>query len=170
MLLQRGLIGFDEGIEPDADAAVGKRDDRGIAHLRVLPDQLDQNGRVVDQAPSAAFAVGEIEQAAGDGLVDLLAGLEPDARHHRLAREYLSLLRRQRLGRVAALVFQEMPQILIGRDTEQPAAALEAGGELEIGEIGAAVAAAQPVLLLGQIVVTDAGTMQFSQRRLGGRK
>ena len=30
---QRGPIGFDEGIEPDADAAVGERDDRGIADV-----------------------------------------------------------------------------------------------------------------------------------------
>ncbi len=39
--------------------------------------------------------------------------------------------------------------------------------ELEIGEIGAAVGAAQPVLLLGEIVVADAGAVQLAQRGLG---
>ena len=93
---------------------------------------------------------------------------EPDAGHQRFPREDLALLWRQRFRRVTALVLQEMPQILVGRDAEQPAAGLEAGRELEIGEIGAAVAAAQPVLLLGEIVMADAGAMQLSQRLLGG--
>ena len=78
--------------------------------------------------------------------------------------------RRQRLRRVAALVLEQMPQILIGRDPEQLAARLEAGRELEIRDIGAAVAAAQPVLFLGEIVVADAGAMHSSQRLLGGAK
>ena len=86
----------------------------------------------------------------------------------RFARQDLAFLRRQRLRRVAALVLQQMPQILVGRDAEQLAARLEAGRELEVGEIGAAVAAAQPVLLLGEIVVADAGAMQLAQRLLGG--
>ena len=86
----------------------------------------------------------------------------------RFARENLALPWRQRLRRVAALVLEQMPQILISRDAEQPAARLEAGRELEVGEIGAAVAAAQPVLLLGEIVVADAGAMQLAQRLLGG--
>src|SRR5262249_61873372 len=33
--------------------------------------------------------------------------------------------------------------------------------------IGASVAPAQPVLLLGEVVVADAGAMQLAQRRLG---
>ena len=61
-----------------------------------------------------------------------------------------------------------MPQILIGRDPEQPAARLETGGQLKIGDIGAAVAATQPVLLLGKIIMADAGAMQLAQRELGG--
>ena len=73
-------------------------------------------------------------------LIDLLAGRQPDAGDQRFARQNLALRRRQRLRRVAALVLEQMPQILVGRDAEQPAAALEAGRELEIGEIGAAVA------------------------------
>ena len=120
---QRGLVGLDEGIEPDAGAAVGEGDDGGIADGGILPDQVDQHRRVIDQPPAAAFAVGEIEQAAGDGAVDLLAGREPEAGDQRFARQNLALLRRQRLRRVAALVLQQMPQILIGGDAEQPAAA-----------------------------------------------
>src|ERR1700744_1909610 len=61
-----------------------------------------------------------------------------------------------------------MPQILIGRDAEQPGPALEAGGQLEIGDISATAMAAQPVLLLGKIVMADAGAMQLAQRLLGG--
>src|SRR5260370_38104187 len=61
-----------------------------------------------------------------------------------------------------------MPEILVGRDSEQPAAGAEAGRELKIGEIGPAVDAAQPVLLLGEIVMADAGAVQPAQRLLGG--
>ena len=121
--LQRGLVGLDEGIEPDAGAAVGEGDDGGVADVGVLADQVDQHRRVIDQPPAAALAIGEVEQAAGDGLIDLLAGHQPDAGDDRFARQDLALLRRQRLGRVAALVLQQMPQILVGRDPEQPAAA-----------------------------------------------
>ena len=107
-------------------------------------------------------------QAAGDGAVDLFAGHEPDAGDQRFAREDFALLRRQRLRRVAAFVVEQMPQILVSRDTEQPASRPKAGRELEIRDIGTAIAAAQPVLFLGQIVVTDAGAMQLAQRLLGG--
>ena len=96
LLLQRDLIGLDKGIEPDAGSAVGERHDRGVAHFGVFPDQIDQHGRVVDQPAAAAFAIGEIEQAAGDGLVDLLAGHQPDAGDKRFARQNLALHRRQR--------------------------------------------------------------------------
>ena len=75
----------------------------------------------------------------------------------------------KRLGRVAALVFEQMPQILVARDAEQHAVTPEARGELEIGQIGAA-AAVEPVLLLGEVVVAYAGAMQRAQRRLGGAK
>src|ERR1700738_1250814 len=61
-----------------------------------------------------------------------------------------------------------MPEILVGRDTKQPAARREAGRELKIRDIGPAIAAAQPVLLLGEIVMADAGAMQSAQRLLGG--
>ncbi len=45
---------------------------------------------------------------------------------------------------------------------------VEAGGELEVGHIGAAVAADQPVLLLGEVVMADARAVQLAQRQLGG--
>ena len=61
-----------------------------------------------------------------------------------------------------------MPQILVSRDAKQPVPRLEAGRELEVGEIGLAVAAHEPILLLGEIVVADAGTMQPAQRKLRG--
>src|SRR5438034_125395 len=69
---------------------------------------------------------------------------------------------------VAALVLEQMPEILVSRGAEQPAARPEAGRELKVGEIGAAVAATQPILLLGEIVMADAGAMQLAQRLLGG--
>ncbi len=77
--LERGLVGLDEGIEPDAGAAVGERDNGGVADVRIVPDQIDQHRGIIDQPPAAAFAIGEIEQAARDGAVDFLAGREPDA-------------------------------------------------------------------------------------------
>jgi hypothetical protein len=46
LLFQRDLIGLDKGVEPDTGAAVSESHDGGVAHIRVLPDQLDQDGRV----------------------------------------------------------------------------------------------------------------------------
>src|ERR1700740_3365561 len=60
-----------------------------------------------------------------------------------------------------------MPQVLVGGDAEQLAACGEAGGKLKVRQIGASVAAAQPVLLLGEIVVAYPGAMQAAQRLLG---
>src|SRR4029077_11243415 len=54
----------------------------------------------------------------------------------------------------------------VSRDPEQPAPRLEAGSELEIGEIGPAVSADQPILLLGEIVMANARAMQLAQRQL----
>jgi len=85
----------------------------------------------------------------------------------RVNRLFLASTRGDRVGCIAALVLEQVAQILVGRDPEQPSAARESQRELEIGEIGAPVAAAQPVLLLGEIVVADSGAMQLAQRRLG---
>ncbi len=61
-----------------------------------------------------------------------------------------------------------MPKVLVGGNAKQPAPGFEAGCKLKVGNIGAAVGAAQPVLFLGKIVMANAGTMQLAQRRLGG--
>src|SRR5207247_10836598 len=98
----------------------------------------------------------------------LLAGRKPEACDKRFARENLALLRRQGLRCVAALVLEQMPEILVSRGAEQPAAGPEAGRELKVGEISAAVAGTQPVLVLGEIVMADAGAMPLAQRLLGG--
>src|SRR5579862_406096 len=91
------LVRFDECIKTDADAAIREGDDGGVTHSRIFPDFFDEDRRVVDKAPAAAFAVGEIEQAARNGLIDFLAGLQPQACDQRLFGEDLALLRRQRL-------------------------------------------------------------------------
>jgi hypothetical protein len=67
-------------------------------------------------------------------------------------------------------VFDEVPQILVGENPEQTSPLLETAGELEIGEVGAAVAAPQPVLLLREIVVANSGPMQLAQGRPRGMK
>ena len=124
--------------------------------------------RLADEAQAAAFTVGDVEPAR-DGVIDLLAGCHPRPGDETLAGEHAALGRGERVGRVAAFVLQEMPQILVARDAKQHAVAAEAGGELEIGQICAA-AAVEPVLLFGEIVVAYSGTMQRAQRRLGGTK
>jgi hypothetical protein len=63
-----------------------------------------------------------------------------------------------------------VPQILVGENPEQTSPPLETAGELEVGEIGAAVAAPQPVLLLRKIVVANSGPMQLAKRGPGGMK
>src|SRR5262249_39713802 len=61
-----------------------------------------------------------------------------------------------------------MPQILVGEHPEQTSPPLETARKLEVGEIGAAVAAPQPVLLLGEIVVANPRPMQLAKRGAGG--
>src|SRR5947207_109431 len=95
-----------------------------------------------DRAGSSRRAAGS---RAGCGRVNLVAGSEPDAGHEGFTREDLLFLRRQRLWRVTALELQQMPKILIGCNSKQPSARFEAGRELEIGEIGAAIAAHEPI-------------------------
>ena len=165
---QCGPVGFHKSIQSDAAAPIGECDDGGIADAGVFPDQAGQHRSVVDQPPAAAFAVGEIEQAAGDGAIELLAGHQPDAGDQRLPRQDLALLGRQCLRRIAALVLEQMPQILIGGDPEQAAAGLETVRELKVRDVGPAIIAAQPVLLFCQIVMADTGAVQPAQRLLGG--
>src|SRR6202043_2695056 len=111
--------------------------------------------RLAHEAQAAAFTVGDVEPAR-DGVINLLAGRHPSPGDKTLAREHAAFGGGERLGRVAAFVLQEMPQILVARDAEQHAVAAEAGGELEIGEISAA-SAIDPVLLLGEVVVAYSG-------------
>src|SRR4051794_1720557 len=65
-------------------------------------------------------------------------------------------------------MLEQMPEILVSRNPEQPAARFEAGGELEICQVGLAIAAAQPILFFCKIVMADAGAVQRAQRLLGG--
>ena len=94
--------------------------------------------RLAHETQAAALAIGDIEPA-GDGVIDLLAGRHPCPGDKTLAREHAALGGGERLGRVAALVLQKMPQILVARRCGTAGCAAEAGGELKIGEIGAAV-------------------------------
>jgi len=93
---ERPVVSLDEGIKPNARAPVGEGDDRDVADIGILSNKVDQDRCVVDQSPAAAFPIGEIEQAAGDGAVDLLAGRKPEACNKRLAGQDLALFRRQR--------------------------------------------------------------------------
>jgi hypothetical protein len=81
-----------------------------------------QARRVVDQARAAALAIGEAQHVAGDPVVDLLARRHPDAGDQALLRQHAPLAWRERVGRVAALVLEQVAQILVGRDPKQPVA------------------------------------------------
>ena len=118
MSFEGGLVGLHESVKSDPGAAIGECDDGSIADGGILSDQLDQYGRVVDQTPTAAFPVGEVEEAAGDGAVDLFAGFEPNAGDERFAPENLALPWSQGVRGVAALMLQEMPEILISSHPE----------------------------------------------------
>ncbi len=126
--------------------------------------------RVIDQARAAALAVGEAQNVSRHPLVDRLAGRHPQPGEKALAREHAPLRGADRLGRITELVLQQMPQVFVGGDPKQQIPVLELDGELKISDVGAAIAAAQPVLLLGEVIVTNAGTVQFAQNRLGGAK
>ena len=93
----------------DAAAAVGEGNDGDVAYIGMTQHCIADHRRVVDETTTAAFAVGEVEDAPRDRLVDFLAGHQPDARHRRFARENLAFLRRQRIRRVSALVLEHVP-------------------------------------------------------------
>src|SRR6516162_284550 len=121
---------------------------------------------VVEEPRPAALAVADAQHVAGDPVIELLAGRHPDAGQEALLREHASLGGGERLGGIAPLVLEQVTQVLVSRDAEKPGAAREVSGKLEIGEIGAPIPSAQPVLLLGEVVVANAGAMQLAQRRL----
>src|SRR5262249_15342097 len=93
---------------------------------------------------------------------------EPQAGEDALAPTHPPLGRGQILAQIAVLVLQETPKVLVGQQPKQTTTAREAGGKLEIREVCAPVTPAQPVLLLGQVIVTNAGPMQLTQCRFGG--
>ncbi len=129
--IAQGALGdagrLDEGVETGADAAVGKGDDRGVAHLRVAAKPRRDRRRIVDEPRAAAFAVDEAEQPAGDGSnrpscrSPSRSGSASSCARARVARQRVSASRR-----VAPLVLEQMPQVLVGGDAEKQSAAAEA--------------------------------------------
>src|SRR5260221_1803734 len=116
----------------------------------------------MDETRAATLAIADVQHIAGYCVIELLAGRHPEARQQALLREHAPFGGRESIGGIAPLVLEQVPQILIGGDTEQPGAAREASGKLEVGEIGAPVASPQPVLFLGQIIVADASAVQLA--------
>ncbi len=108
-------IAFNESIEAGAGAAVRIRHDGDVAHLRVRAKPRRDFRRLADEPHAAAFAVGEI-QAACDCVIDLLAGRHPRPGNEALARQHAAFGGGKRVGSVAALMFEEMPQILVAGD------------------------------------------------------
>src|SRR5262249_10244609 len=72
----------------------------------------------------------------------------------------------QGVRRVAPFVLEEMAQVFVARQAKQPAATAEEGRQLEIGEIGSAMRI-QPILLFGESVMRNPGTMPTAQRGCG---
>src|SRR5262249_3357390 len=72
-------IAFDERIEAGPDAAVGKRHDHRLAHLRVRLEPRRDAGGVVEEPRPAALAVANVQHVAGDPGGELLAGRQPGA-------------------------------------------------------------------------------------------
>ena len=163
-----GSSELDEGVEPGAGAAVGKGDDRRVAHRRVALQPGRQRRRVVDEAKPAALAVGDLQHAARNPIVDALASRHPDARRPALACEHAPFGSGQAPGHVAALVLEQMSQVFVGEKPERKTPAMKAGGELEIREHGATVRSSQPVLFLGEVIMSDVGPVQRAQRPAGG--
>src|SRR5580658_3758290 len=123
-------------------------------------------GRFADETDAAALAVGHAD-AAGDGVIDFLAGRHPHAGDPGLAREHAALGGSESGGRITALVLEQMPQILVTREAKEPPTAAETRGKLKVSDVGAAVRI-KPILFLGEIVVGNAGVMERSQCCLGG--
>src|SRR5204863_5288073 len=112
--------------------------------------------RVRHEARAAAFTVGETEQAPRHPDIDAFSSGHPEEGEPALARENAPLGRGEGLRHIAALVLQVVAQVLIGGEAEKMTAAAWLRRKLEVGEIGATVGPAQPVLLLGEIVVAEA--------------
>ena len=74
------------------------------------------------------------------------------------------------LRAIASLVLEKVPQILVGKQPEEPAAPARLPGELEIDECGRAIVPNQQVWLFRQVVVHDAVPMQLPQQSERCRK
>src|SRR5204863_10094919 len=95
-------------------------------------------------------------------------GRHPNSSDEALPLHHPPFHRGERLRDVAALVLKQVAQILVSGDAIQPRTSPQAGRKLEVGHISFALWAAQPVLLLGEVVVANACPMQCMQRRFGG--
>ena len=71
----------------------------------------------------------------------------------------------QVLRAIGALVFQQVAQVVIAEDPEQPAPAARRPGELEIDEGRSATAGDQQVGFLREVVVHDVSSVQLPQQR-----
>src|SRR6516162_2811579 len=168
--LAQRAIALDKSVKPGAGAAVGKGEHQRVAHLRMRLKARGKAWGIVREPRSAALAIADAQDAACDPVIKPLSGRHPDAGERALSGEHAALACGERVRRVATLMLEQVTQVLIGGDSEQACAPRESERELKIGEIGATVATAQPVLLLGEIVVADAGAVQLAQRGLGRAK
>src|SRR6185369_14784705 len=133
-----------------------------------IPLEAFGNARPVMGEPrSAAFLVDEAQDSARREVVDFLARKQPPARQRSLAPPHFPLRRRHFVTQVTMFVLEQVAQIFISKQPEQATASGKGGSELKIRQIRAAVAPAQPVLLLGKIVVTDPCAMELAERNLG---
>src|SRR5262249_31793235 len=105
---------------------------------------------------------------AGDQVIKLLARGHPDARREAFPRQQATFGGGERLRRIAPLVLEQVAQILVRRDAEEPGSARETGGKLEVGDIGTPVPPAQPVLLLGKVVMAGTGPGELPKGGFGG--
>jgi hypothetical protein len=102
-----------------------------------------------------AFIVPVTEHASRDELVGTLAGSPPGAGDPGAPTEYTSLDRCQPLRAVAALVLEQVTQILAGEQSEQSTTMATDPGQLEIDNGRHSALALQPVRFLGEVVVGD---------------
>ena len=87
------------------------------------------------EASAAALLVHKI-QAPRDRVVEPFPSCHPCPGDD-LARQYSALGCRQGIRRVTPFVFEQVAQIFVTREPEQPAAAAKVRGKLKVGEIGA---------------------------------
>ena len=67
-------------------------------------------------------------------------------------------------GRIVLLVLEQMPEILARKSAKQPSTMARNHGQLEVDDTGAIARHADPVGLLGEVVVCNAAAMQSTQQ------